>query len=364
VRIEHAGFGRGYPTVHTLAEQTVSAGKSLWFYLGKLVWPVEQMLVYPRWSVEAGKPEAWIPWLGVAGVSWFLWRMRLEWTRGPLCAWFFYVVAVVPIQFQALGINFIFLYSYVADHFAYLPLLALCLPLGAGIGRVMYLARGDKGRWLSCALVAGLMILTFRHAGTFRDRVSLWRHNVTLNPGNGIAWMNLGYALSEQGLHEEEILAYKEVIKIDPGFVAAHNDWGLALVALGRLEEALAQFQRATSLDPTNQEAWLNLGIAYAQKGHLDDAVYSFEQSLRLNPSNFLTRLNLAHTLRLAGQLYDAGKHIETALLIEPSSAEAHFEEGMIHRARGDEGSAVKSFYQTLRFDPAHRQAADALSAP
>src|SRR5262249_29340399 len=37
----------------TLPERGIIAGKVVWFYLGKLVWPHPLMFIYPRWNIDA-----------------------------------------------------------------------------------------------------------------------------------------------------------------------------------------------------------------------------------------------------------------------------------------------------------------------
>lgn len=352
VKVEHSGFGRGKPNILNLTEQWVSAGKSLWFYIRKLFWPDELMVIYPRWSVDPQQWFNWVPWAGVLVVMAGLWKKRNEWTIGPFYCGIFYILAIVPIQFQALGINFIHLYSYMANHFIYLPLLALLLTLCVGLDFVLKQMPVVAKNTTIVILLIGLTGLTWRQAISFQSKEALWSHNVALNPDNGIAWMNLGYALSLKGQYEEELAAYQQVLRIDPEFVAVYNDMGLALAAMSRMEEARRYFETALSKDPGLVEARLNLGNVMAKTGDWTNAIPHFEAVLSSQPTHLLARLNLAHALRLSGRLDDALQHVEVAILQHPDSAEVWFEMGLIQEDLGDAESASKAFDRVFVLSP------------
>jgi hypothetical protein len=47
-----------------IADRFLIAGRALWFYAAKLLWPVNLSFIYPRWNVGAGP---WWQWLFPAG---------------------------------------------------------------------------------------------------------------------------------------------------------------------------------------------------------------------------------------------------------------------------------------------------------
>jgi hypothetical protein len=55
----HVG-AQGADWSFTFAGRCLIAGRSLWFYAGKLVWPVHLTFIYPRWKIET---EVWWQWL-------------------------------------------------------------------------------------------------------------------------------------------------------------------------------------------------------------------------------------------------------------------------------------------------------------
>ena len=114
----------------TLLERGLVAGRVIWFYLSKLVWPANLVFFYPRWDIN---PKEWWQWLfPIATLGTFagLWAMRRRW-RGPLAAWLLFVGTLVPV----LGFLNVypFIFSFVADHFQYLASLGIIVPVSAGI---------------------------------------------------------------------------------------------------------------------------------------------------------------------------------------------------------------------------------------
>jgi hypothetical protein len=111
-------------------QRCLLAGHVLWFYLGKLLWPVGLSFVYPRWHMDAS--DAWAYAGAVAALAALvgLWRLRLR-SRAPLAGALFFAGSLFP----ALGFFnvFPFIYSYVADHFQYLACLGVIVPVSAGL---------------------------------------------------------------------------------------------------------------------------------------------------------------------------------------------------------------------------------------
>jgi hypothetical protein len=175
----------------SFAERFQVAGRAVWFYLGKLVWPHPLMFIYPRWH-----PGLW----GVSGWAWLvaaicllavLWSLRSRIGRGPLAAALFFGVTLGP----ALGfVNFYPMrFSYVADHFQYL----------ASIGPLVLVAAVVAGKkWAPAVASAALIVLallTWRQEAIYKDEVTLWRATLATNPNVFIAQNNLGGLLLTEG---------------------------------------------------------------------------------------------------------------------------------------------------------------------
>src|SRR6185312_4849979 len=113
-----------------LAQRVLIAGRVVWFYLGKLLWPAHLSFMYPRWNVSAASLGQWLFPLALAGLLAGLGRLSRR-NRAPLAAALLFVGTLFP----ALGfINvYPFVFSFVADHFQYLASLGIIALAAAGI---------------------------------------------------------------------------------------------------------------------------------------------------------------------------------------------------------------------------------------
>src|SRR4029077_11947245 len=100
-------------------ERFAVAGKAVWFYLGKLLWPHPLIFVYPRWRTDVSQAIAWAPLVAVAVVWVILWLGRNE---SRMRAGFFAFTYFLILLFPVMGFFnvYFFRYSFVGDHFQYL----------------------------------------------------------------------------------------------------------------------------------------------------------------------------------------------------------------------------------------------------
>ena len=121
--------------VQTFPERLIIAGKAIWFYLGKLVWPHPLIFIYPRWDVDSSKVVAYLPLLAAIAGLVALWFIHAKWGRALFFAAAYYVVSLFPV----LGFFsvYFFRYSFVSDHFQYLASMGPLALTGAGIATLL-----------------------------------------------------------------------------------------------------------------------------------------------------------------------------------------------------------------------------------
>ena len=346
----------------TFVERCLIAGRAIWFYLGKLVWPVDLMFVYPRWTVNSGAWWQYLYPLGVVALGVGLLLLSRRW-RGPLAGFLFFAGTLFP----ALGFLNVypFVNSYVGDHFQYVASLGIIVPFAAGLvlaRRRMPVVHRWVGPVLAGLLVAVLGTLTWRQAATYRDSQTLYRETLARNPASWLAHNNLGGELiGVPGGLNEAIDHFEAALRIKPDLSDAQYNLGLALSrSPGRLPEAIAHYEAALRIRPDYPDAHNNLGNALSRTpGRLPEAIAHYEAALRARPDYADAHNNLAAALsKIEGRLPEAIAHYEAALRIKPDSAEMHYNLGnTLLKVPGRLPDAISEYETALRISPDMAQA-------
>jgi Flp pilus assembly protein TadD len=278
----------------TLLERTLLAARVAWFYLGTLAWPVDLVFIYPRWRVDAFAAVPWLILLAAAAVLGVAVLVRRR-SRAPLTVALLYLGTLFPV----LGFLNVypFVYSYVADHFAYVPSLAV---VAAASALLTVAARQLPQTWRGLARVAALVLLgalavaTWRQSRLYADPRTLYTVTLERNPGCFLCLNNLGLIAFDEGRVDDAIAQYQRALAVKPDHGEIHNNLGNALFQKGRLPEALAHFEEAVRRAPTYVFAHNNLANALAFAGRLDEAKGHYETALQLRPDYEDARRNLA----------------------------------------------------------------------
>jgi tetratricopeptide (TPR) repeat protein len=383
---EGADFALGF------LERGLLAGRVVWFYAGKLLWPVNLTFIYPRWGVDAAVWWQWLFPLAGLGLLAVLFRWRTR-SRGPLAAALLFGGSLFPV----LGFFnvFPFLYSYVADHFQYLASLAAFALAGAGLSRLP----GRTGLAATLGLAAVFATLSWRQAGMYRDVFTLYETTLRRNPACWMAHNNLAIVLAGAGRGEEAVFHLESALKLrpdyaeassnlgsnlnklgrpaeaiphleraihlKPAYAEAHNNLGAALMALDRNVAGQQAFLEATRLKPDFAEAHRNLALTIAMGEHTADALPHFMRAAQLNPHDPETEAQWGVALSLLGRLPEAIPHFEKAATLAPGSAEIRNAHGRALARHDRPADALAQFEAALKLNPrfadAHYNAALAL---
>lgn len=370
-RDESVGFHLGV----TAWEYLLMQARVLVGYLWLAVWPMALTVHHARPTVE-GLADVWAQGLmivGLLGVTcWGIWRQR--WW-GVVGAVFFLVLAptssFVPIVTEV-----------AAERRMYLPTAMLVILVVVGGWRLGTRAKlsGSVMGLLAAVVIAGLAWRTDARLSDYKDRSSIWRSVLRVDPDSAAGWYSLAVALEDQGKQSEAMAAYRKAAQLgsdkqtqaggdaniglpelargdrsDPRY---HAQLGVRYAQAGDYPQAVAALRQAVALAPGNPAYHNDLGLVLRQTREFDAAIRAFEAALKLKPNFGQALRNLAMTLEEAGKIREAQQAYQMLVEREPTSFDAHDRYGSFLARQGRLHDAIAEFQAALAIDPANRDTA------
>lgn len=302
----------------SMIDRVLIAGRAFWFYLSKIFWPTNLVLMYRRWTID---PTVW--WQSLFPIAAALalsaaWMLRHRW-RWLWAGLFFFTLMLLPVL-GFFNVSF-FRFQFVADHFQYLPVIGIITPLAAGVTMLLNQVHGwvrIAGHAFCLALLATLAALTWQHSWMFRDAETCYRTVIQENPEAWPGQLNLGLVLSKQGRDDEARPYLEKALQLHPdrwATGAAYLNLGNIYLNKGGLDRALACFNK--SLEARRDfRPYNSIGALLHRQGKLDKAIANYEKALELMPQSPATLANLAWLLATApaGSLRNGPRSLEFAL--------------------------------------------------
>ena len=314
-------------------------------YLGKLFWPTNLAVIYPR---PMHSPLGQIVLAGalLLGISALV---LLSHRRHPylLIGWLWFCGTLVPVsQLVTVGAQ------AMADRWSYVPSLGVLIVVVWGACEIAN-RQSQILLWSAGGAVVVLwQAMTWQQLGYWKDSEALFRHAVAVTQGNYYAYNQLGSALSLKGPGEEVTRQYREAVRIKPDYVQGLINYGLALGQEGRSEEAIVQLRKGLRLDPKFLDGHYLLGLALVQNGQIDEAIREFKQALIVNPDHADTHNDLGLALGRKGRIKEAILHLEAAVRLNPDHVGAHINLGVALAKEGHLDEAIRQYQEALRLQP------------
>jgi tetratricopeptide (TPR) repeat protein len=358
---QHRGGTQGADWAIPSVDRLLIAGKAFWFYLGKLIWPTKLCLIYPRWHIDARSAAQWVYPITAVGTLLGIWFARSRVGRGPVTAVFFFVATIFP--FIGFMNTYFMRYSFVCDHWAYLPSLGLIALVAGSVGRIAdRLGSGKIAYSFGAVLLPVLALLTWRQAGIYRSGESLWSDTIAKNPDSFIVQLNYGEELRDNGQLDEAIAHFRRALELRPDLAEAYVDVGVVQLKKGDGDAAILAFQKAVALRPDLYVAWFNLGQVFLDQGRVDKAIECLEKSLELRPQFGRTRDLLDRARLQKRQLDEAVGRLQAMLKSEPNDAAAHRELGSLLMRKGQEEDAIIHLEKAVELQPTNVYALNTLA--
>jgi len=276
---KYANHALGPEWSQTWPQRLVIAGKDIWFYLWKLLWPHPLIFIYPRWSLDTARLTSWLPLLAAAAIFLILWLLR----DGPLRPLFFaasiFLISLFPVL-SFFNVYF-FRYSFVGDHFQYLASIA---PLALVASAITWLCAGASGAKIYPAIASAILLtlatLTYVQSAAYENLETLWRATLADNPNAFLAQYNLAGLLVQQGKLDEAIQHYRENLRLQPDSPETLGNLANVLAMQGNLGEAIITYQRLLKIDPASIPALSNLASTCAKAHRYPEAIAIQKQAI------------------------------------------------------------------------------------
>ena len=343
---------RGTLFVLNPIDRLLVASHAVWFYLGKLTWPVDLAFIYPQWKISAADPCAYLWFIACLAAAAAIFILRKRAGRGLEVAALFFVTTLGPV----LGfiMLYTFRYTYVADHYQYLASIGPIALVAAGLAQLT--RRGALLRALGAgaagSIIFLLSILTWRQSATYRDVETLWRSTLMKNPDCWMAYNNLGIELAKRGEFDDAIAQYQRSIALQANYAQAHYNLGTALLERGEVDRAIAECRTSLNLQPNDPDGQVALGNALLGAGRVDESIVHYSRALALQPEDADAHYNLGNALQMNGNIVSATDHYRRALEIAPGIMEAHLNLGNLFFQQKREREAIGQYREALGLSP------------
>lgn len=390
-------------------EKILLAGKSVFFVLGKLFFPVSLSPFYPQLSpihlsdpflflallftvllslitlflllnrerIQAESSMSRFQYTSILKRASAIFRKNQPTLKMLSYGWLFFLVTLAPtFMTPSKGGENVYITS---DRYAYLPSIGILLIVGMMLTHILEHsedARVQVRRMKSIFLGVGAIVcifafLTLQQSLLWGNNVALFAHAAAVSPDFYFAHINHGAALRLERQHEKAAEAFWRAIALRP----LGNTYGLlaqVLAEQSRLEEAITEFQKGVALSPEDYELHHGLGQVYSLQGKFEDALAEYERALALMPETKNAYEKLSRrigarrdvVLMRIGILYgERGDHeraieyYERALEENPSFADAHFNLAVGLGNLGKKEEALAHYEEAVRLEPTHIRA-------
>ncbi|MGD1001534.1 MAG: tetratricopeptide repeat protein [Candidatus Brocadiia bacterium] len=378
----HNAIGHEMIRTEGAASRVAGAGWIVWFYLYKILLPAGLCAAYPLWEVDGSSVLCFLPIALLAATTALLWAGRRRWGSGPLVAWAYFMVLLLPVL-GFVEMTFMEL-SLVADHLQYAAMPGI-LALAAGLLACVMERPGAparrsprEGRWrpvavaAAGALVLACAALTFCRTFVYHDEETLWRDTLAKNPKAWIAKVNLSdlllrratapgadsaALLAEAGRYRQEAIRnLDQAIVLRPDDAQAYLDRGNIQVEARRYAEGIYDYDQAIALKPDYVAAWYNRGNSYFSAGRSAEALRDLDQAIALNPDFAEAYVNRANIHAAAGRYDEALRDYDRAIALKPAYAAAWFHRGNVYAKAGRPEEALRDLDQAIELRPGYAE--------
>jgi tetratricopeptide (TPR) repeat protein len=231
-----------------------------------------------------------------------------------------------------------------AERFTFLASLGFCLAFAYIIAKLMKIqifntdVKSQQFKQYSY-VITGILVLysikTISRNSDWKDNITLYTHDVDLNPNSAKTHYYLGNELIKK-IAEEEPDSLKKIAYIRQGIaevnksVAIYKPYsdgytqiGVGYYKMNKMDSAAIYFNEGLRYNPNNSVALSNLGAYYFNVRRYAEAIEIYKKTLTLNPRFIDAMVNLGSCYGASGQFNDAIVWFSKAYELDPNNKKA-----------------------------------------
>ena len=376
IYLPHTDYQRTFqffenPLLGTHWYERIQLGFStLWFYVEKLIFPVNLSVYYGYDDFHPFPPWTDITViLGIAlaaGLGWLIYKKRND--RG---VWLFSALLFSGTIFVFLNVIRVGP-GMVADRFMFLPSVGFALLAALALYTFLKIdvkTNLPKGKATTLYLCAGLVVVLFsarviKRNPDWKSHFSIYKHDVEVAPRSAklqslLADAYLDEIKKDRNLSKEQVDEYYEAsyrafsasIDIYPKYSTSLNNLGMIEYLHNHdLKKASEYFERAIATDSNYTEALFNLGSAKQQLGDNTNAEKYLLMAIKSKPSYDMAYIFLSRVYSSEGKMDKILELNEGALKNGHASDAIYVNIGKVYLVSGDTDKAIDNFNKALGY--------------
>lgn len=327
------------------------------FYLWKAAYPVflSACYGYPPYDI----PISYFVMTGVVVISALTILIVSRERRNTIAGLLLYGVLISPVLQIIPFTNA----SFVADRYAYLPIVGIGLFFGYGVRSIIERIQ-DQGsielllkKFMLLFITVCLFLVSYERTFIWKESVSLFTDVIGKKPDLALAYGNRGNALIAKGDYAGAIADLNQMLLLQPNNGKALYNQGNAYSQLGKYAIAIENYSSAIRNGFTNSAIFYNRGIALYKTGSIDEALMSLHQALAID-SRYVGAL---YTIGYI-QLHDkddpvaALKFLDSTIHVNPADGNAYYYRAEANLAVYRYGEALSDMISAALLQPAFGQ--------
>jgi tetratricopeptide (TPR) repeat protein len=224
-----------------------------------------------------------------------------------------------------------------ADRYTYLPSVGIAIMLSWGIPSLIKNEEARKKILFPSvfAVLAVLIVLTWKQCGYWRNDIVLWSHALEVTKDNYIAHNNLAVSLAAKGQYQKAIEHHNKAISIVP-LVLNYYSRGLYYIKTKQYQRAIEDFSKAINLKPDNIMFYNFRGIAYAELRQYQQAVGDFSTAIHLKEDYAESYNNRGNVYNRLGQYRQSIDDYNEAIRLNSNYTKAYINRAIVYMEHGN----------------------------